>query len=448
MRKESSSEYQKRYLPITDRLEEIETHNFSIKVCLIISALVILLIIWASIVNINEITVTHGEIVPVGKIPVVQHLDGGIVSKINIKNGDKINRNDILIELDATSNKADLEKLKVERNSLQLDLNRLKTFSSHHFANKNSITAGSPLTDEDSQAEELNDELLLLKIQEISRNDQKDIVEQQIAQREAEVHELKSQINFQKKNIVLLQEEMMMYESLTDKRIVSKNDYLKIKRELNSAQSKINEYNNELIKAQHALLESKHRSKELDSNLDKIAIEKIDELTAKIAQLAKSIGKSMSVLQRSKIRAPASGIVKGLNINEGAVISPSEILMEIIPVGQDMQVETRIKPKDIGHISIGDPVEVKISSYDYSRYGSINGKIREISASTYQTSNNQPYYKAIVSLDKQYIGNANDPHTLLPGMTVDATIITGEKPLLKYLIRPIRGLTENSFSER
>ena len=132
----------------------------------------------------------------------------------------------------------------------------------------------------------------------------------------------------------------------------------------------------------------------------------------------------------------------------GNVVKPGGLLLEVVPYSQEMVVETRIRPRDIGHIKVGDPVTVKVLTYDYARYGSVKGTLTSISASTFtDTNTNKPYYRATTTLKSQYVGNPHHKKSL-PGMTVEADVTTGEKTLMQYLLKPIRSSTGSAFRER
>ena len=122
--------------------------------------------------------------------------------------------------------------------------------------------------------------------------------------------------------------------------------------------------------------------------------------------------------------------------------------MEIVPAGSDLLAEVKISPNDIGHIKIGYPVIVKITSYDFSRYGAINGTVTGLSATTFANQHGQTFYKGMISLEKNYVGNTPDQNMILPGMIVNADIITGEKSLLAYFLKPIYKAMNSAFRER
>jgi HlyD family secretion protein/adhesin transport system membrane fusion protein len=138
-----------------------------------------------------------------------------------------------------------------------------------------------------------------------------------------------------------------------------------------------------------------------------------------------------------------------LNIKTiGGVIESGKILAEIVPLEGNLIVETQIQPKDIGHIRTGLPVKIKVGSYDYSRYGAINGELIYISATTFVKDTGVRYYMGRVSLARNYVGSDPKKNLIVPGMTVQADIVTGSKSILAYLLKPIRNSVTTAFSER
>jgi len=149
-----------------------------------------------------------------------------------------------------------------------------------------------------------------------------------------------------------------------------------------------------------------------------------------------------------EIKAPVSGIVKGLKTNTlKGVIQPGEEIMQIVPANA-MEIEAQINPKDIGNTQIGQDVTIKVSAYDYSRFGSVEGKLHAISASTFLDDNKKPYYKAFITLDQLYVGKNSKVNHIAVGMTVQAEIHTGVKTLLQYLVKPVYNAVKSSFRER
>lgn len=145
---------------------------------------------------------------------------------------------------------------------------------------------------------------------------------------------------------------------------------------------------------------------------------------------------------------PSRGLVKGLSVNTiGEVIQPGQTIMEIIPLDKALEVAVKISPQDIGHLKVGQAVQVKFSTFDFSRYGSIAGHLEQISATTFSGENGDRYYQGRILLDQNHVG-VNPENMIMPGMTVMADVITGDKTILQYMLKPIHVSLKTAFTER
>jgi HlyD family type I secretion membrane fusion protein len=154
-------------------------------------------------------------------------------------------------------------------------------------------------------------------------------------------------------------------------------------------------------------------------------------------------------VHRLVVTAPNRGYIKGLAIkNAGAVIQPGGLIAELVPADQELRAEAKILPKDIGHVKLGQKVKIKVSTYDFARYGFIWGDLTRISASTFLNEKGEPHYKAQVTLSKNHVGDDPALHVITPGMTVMAEVMTGDKTLLQYMLKPIFTQLQQSFHER
>lgn len=169
---------------------------------------------------------------------------------------------------------------------------------------------------------------------------------------------------------------------------------------------------------------------------------------AEIAQNAETIEKLKERVARLDIRAPTDGLVKGLAVNTlGAVIQPGQVLAEIVPLDERLMVQVKIPPQHIGHVRPGQSVQVKFSSFDFSRYGFVQGRLRQISATTFSGENGERYYEGRIDLEKAHVGD-NPQNAIVPGMVVMADIVTGRKTVLDYLLKPIHNALKTAFTER
>ncbi len=174
----------------------------------------------------------------------------------------------------------------------------------------------------------------------------------------------------------------------------------------------------------------------------------LNQVESDLAQQKEMQSRWQARVERLEVRAPATGLVKGLKVNTlGEVVKSGEPLMEIVPTAEQLVVEARIFPSDIGRVRVGQPVKVKVSSFDYGRYGAVNGVLEFVSATTFEGPQLEKYYRGRVSLDKNYVGTEKELK-VLPGMTVQAGIITGQKTIISYLLKPIQRAFEGGMSEK
>jgi len=178
-------------------------------------------------------------------------------------------------------------------------------------------------------------------------------------------------------------------------------------------------------------------------------LQQLGQLQNDLAENKELIHKITQQINRLELRSPAHGIVKGLQIHTiGGIIPPGQPLMEIVPLDKELIAEVKVSPNDIGHIKTGDHVTVKVTTFDFSRYGSIDGTVSVLSATTFTSPQGAPFYKGLIKLDKHYVGNNPEMNKVLPGMIVNADIITGEKSLLAYMLKPIHRSLNSAFIER
>jgi multidrug efflux pump subunit AcrA (membrane-fusion protein) len=178
------------------------------------------------------------------------------------------------------------------------------------------------------------------------------------------------------------------------------------------------------------------------------------EAQSTLNQIENQLSQQQQIVQRLQARAdrlvvhaPYSGVVKGLKLNTiGEVVTPGDPLMEIVPTQDTLVVEARIAPQDIGRVAVGEPVKLKVSSFDYGRYGTIPGRVVSISAATFQPAAGEAYYRARISLSQNHVGR-NTKHKIQPGMTVIVGIITGKKTIMAYLLKPMQRAFESSLTE-
>lgn len=284
---------------------------------------------------------------------------------------------------------------------------------------------------------------------EDSRATQQNVLRDQIAQREKELEGIKGTRAMLEKNVILMKQEYDINRRMTARGSASKIQEMTSERELNALRGQLSETMSQERRAHDGINEARNRLQSLDAGLKEDAMKTLGQVEGELAETTKSIAKLESASARTIISSPVRGLVKGLNVHTiGAVVEPGRIMMEIVPVEKELMVEALISPADVGNLQKGQDVKVKVSAYDFARYGNIPGKIETISASTFQSEDGQSFYKAKVRIERNYVGANSSKNQILPGMTVQADIVTGKKTVLEYLLKPIHQATQNAFQEK
>ncbi|MCD8566397.1 MAG: HlyD family type I secretion periplasmic adaptor subunit [Alphaproteobacteria bacterium] len=433
-------EKQTRYLSQAIQLEEaVNPHIVRVTMSLV-SLAVIAFVAWAGFTNINEVARTPGEVVPKGFQQTVQHLDGGLVKAIYVQEGQIVEAGDVLLRIESAGVQEDLEKTRSKQLSLEMQEERLRAFTEGREPDFKKF-GSSPVALQKDQA-------AFFDGMKAARDKEKQIIIDQLTQKEQSIKTLNADLETAQKNHKIVQNMYSRRLELNKKGYASDMDLFENESRMNELAGDIQRLTNQIEVAQSEIKEFKGRLSSLEARHRDEALEKLDAVATEETQNKEILQKLEDRLARSEVRAPVRGLVKGLSVNTvGAVINPGQVLMEIVPIDEELEVQVKISPKDIGHLKPGQPVQMNFSSFDFARYGLLEGTLETISASTFSGENGERYYRGQVRLARNYVGQ--DPHnTVMPGMTVMADIVTGEKTILEYLLKPIHLSLKSAFRER
>ncbi len=369
-------------------------------------------------------------------------MEGGIVTGILVREGDVVNEGDILLKLNDGSSNENLAEYRIKNNNLIIKAERLSAFIESRSLDFSNI----PDISESEKVHQLLAFDNMIKAKEEERN----IIKEQINQKEKEINTFNARISTIDKNLKLANEVYEMHNKLTEKGYTSKLAFINAEKEKNQLLGELEETKVKIDQAANSILEYKNKLASLDAKyMDKVYSE-LDDVKGSIAENKEVIRKLENRVDRLSVRSPVHGLVKGLSVNTiGGVISPGDTLMEIVPLDKSLVAEVRIMPRDIGHVQVGQNVVVKISSFDFSRYGSILGHLEFVSAATFiDKGKENPYYMGRVVLTKNYVGSNQNENLLVPGMLVEASIVTGKKTILDYLLKPIHLSLKMAMQER
>lgn len=430
-----------RFLAQAIELEEEGVSNIVKGSVYVIMGMLLAIIVWMSVTPVSEVTTTSGEVVPVGYIHSIQHLEGGIIRDIRVRDGDRVQAGDLLVMFAPPATQSDLDQLNVKHAALLLDLARLDALRG------TGVAKFPPGLEE--YPDLMREEREALRIQLENNRSELNVIDARIQQRRSELQRQRNQVVELAKETELLQQQVDIRSKLAKKNAISQTDLLRIRSEHAALQSDLKSAQDG-VKVAYLTLEEERRKREESASRQRREID--DEAAVAVAALAEvetALVKARDKVERLQVYAPVNGIVQGLAVNTiNAVVRPGDIIMQIVPVEDEMIVESRLMPNEVGYIHSGQVADVKVHSYDSSRFGSLKGTVRQISPSTYLDERANPYYKVKVGLNKSWLGERQGEMEIIPGMTVQVDIITGSKTIMEYLMKPVTRGFQSAFQQR
>ena len=438
---EQTSRRKIRYLAQSVALEETGNPLLAKLVTVTVCLIVLAFAVWAALTRIDEIAVTTGSVVPLGQVQVVQHSEGGVVAAILVREGDVVKVGQPLVLLDVTSLKTELKEMRLREMSLHLQVQRFLA-----FANGQELVSDEV---EEAYASLVSDQRKVYQTQVQARDESIKILQSRIRQKQNESELLRKQEVNMNGKLALLREEFALRKNLTERGLSSKVSFLEAQRNLNQTEGDLEQIASKRKLTANVLEESRASLKELTAQLKNRAMTEMSLARSELVQVQESLKRLVRRVEGAEIKAKVSGVVQSLNVHSpGGVIAPRAVVLEIVPLDRELIVESQISSRDIGHIRTNQPVSIKFTAYDFSRYGGVSGTLSQISPTTFLDERGNPYYKAVIVLDSTYVGPEPSLRPVLPGMTVQANIMTGDKTIMEYLLKPIYTSVRQALQER
>lgn len=395
---------------------------------------------WAINAEVDEVAIAVGETLPVGQVQLVQSIAGGVITEIRVKNGQLVEKGDVLIRLDPTMTRSELGQILAKRDVLLVQKERLNALLKGVEPNFSAISKMSEIV----QAE-WNQFIGIRRYKETNQ----ELFRNRIAQQQVALNEIIGQEKALLEQDLILQEEIAMRKVLYEKKLNSKIVLLSLQRRTSELHSEIEALKPKKEQVYEKIKEIRSQQAEFEEQNNQTLLKELSGIEEKLAGLREDITMKREAASHMEIMSPVSGVIHSLQINTvGAVVSPGSLVLEIVPRDRALMAEIQISTQEIGHVHQGAPVNLKFTTYNYSIYGTIIGELLEISAYTLLDRAGKPYYKGIVKLPKNHLGE--DPRALpiLPGMTLQADIKTGQKTVMQYLLKPIFKSAGEAFRER
>ena len=399
-------------------------------------------ILWASLTQIDEITRGSGKVVPSGENKVVQNLEGGIVKEIYVKVGDSVKKGEPLLKIDNEKSLAQYESTNIKLYELEAKMLRLKAESEGKpFTVPKELEQKMPqLIENERSLYHSRQKQIMAKLQALK--DQK-------RQKEEELKETKEKIVHLSRTNDLIDEEVKMMRPMVEQGVKSKVAFMKLQREQSQIKSDLSTAKNDIPRIEASISEIENNIEEAKITFQNEAKEELNEVTAEKLRVKENTEALSDQVHRTIVRSPINGVIQKLYVNTvGGVIQPGEDLVEIVPTDDILWLEVKIKPSDIAFIYPGQKAVVKVSAYDFAIYGSLEGEVVHISADTTKDEKDNVFYTIHIKTKKNYLGSAEKPLKIIPGMTVNVDIMTGKKTVMDYILKPILKAKQYTFTER
>ena len=398
---------------------------------------------WAGMTTIDEVTRGEGRVIPSSHLQIVESLEGGIVDAILVRAGEFVEPGQVLLRIDDTGFASSLGEIEAQKRALRAQIARLEA-----------ETAGLPRIifpiDLAATADQsVNDERDLFAARRVELETQIRILHQQTEQRSQEVAELQTEEAALDEALQLAEQELSIYLPLARSGVVARLDVLRRRREVNSLQAELEQIRGQVLRATAAIEEATAREEEARLTFQAEARRELNGRLMELSVLNESIRAAEDRVVRADVRSPVRGIVNDVLVTTvGGVVQPGMTLVEIVPIDDTLLVEARIRPSDVAFLQPGQPATVKLTAYDFSVHGGLEGHIERIGADTVtDESSGETFYRAIVRTDANHLGTDDDPLPIIPGMLAQVDVHTGAKTVLDYLLKPLIKGVGGSASE-
>ena len=407
-----------------------------------VSALLAAALAWAWQARLDEVAVAQAEVVPQGQVRVIQHLEGGIVQRIHVAEGQSIEAGMPLVQLDLGAAGVNREELEVQIAGLELRRARLQAEA-----------RGTALALPAEVSPRLADVLATEREAHVSRQRQFEsgqaVLQSQTQQRQQDLTALEAKRQALQGNLRLSRERLAMSKELLANELVPRMEYLQLESEVESLQGQLGETEAQIPRARQALAEARERERTAVLTFRRAAVEELGQVELTMARTRELLSKATDQERRTVIRSSIDGVVKNLRYHTiGGVVRPGDPIMEIVPLNENLVIEARLNPVDVGYVTAGQPAVVKVTTYDYVRYGGLDGTVVNVAADATLDRSGHPYFKVVVQTDKAFLGDQPDLYRIAPGMQATVDIHTGTKSVLNYLITPVLKLRHEAFRER
>lgn len=404
-------------------------------------------LVWAYFASLDQITRGEGKVVPSGQTQVIQSLDGGTLADMKVREGDVVEKDQVLLVIDNTTAVFSLSELKQRYYISSAAIARLQAEISgkndpDEIAFPEDIARDAP----EKIAQERNQ--FIIRQSQLSA--QQATLRQEIEQRKNEINAISTKISSSAAGLDVADQQLAILAPAVRAGAASKVDLLKAQQEAQNYKSEMANARASLPGAKSALAESQSKLTEAVATFKAESAGELAKHQSDLASVRESMKEANAKVGRTELKSPVKGTVKEIKARTlGGVVKPGDDIMEIVPIEDTLLIEAQIRPQDRGFIAPNQNAKVKITAYDYSIYGGLEATLEQISADAIENEKKELFFRVRLRTDKNFlIGKQGEQLPIIPGMTATVDILTGSKTVLDYLLKPILKARETALTER
>jgi adhesin transport system membrane fusion protein len=381
-------------------------------------------------------------VIPQGRVKVVQHLEGGIVQAIAVQEGSKVASGDLLLTLELSPTAINREELQIRLDASVLNRSRLE-------AEANGGAPQFPVAEATRRPELVRTER---ESHEARRREFQAAIggiQEQVKQRELLLQELEATKTSKINDLRLARERLRLGTSLLSGNLIPRIEYIQMQRDVEKLDGEYAVLLQQIPRAEAAIAETRERIREEQIKFQRQAFEELGRVEAQIQRTRELLSDAVGQRIRTEIRSPSDGVVKNIRYTTvGGVVKPGDPIMEIVPADDTLVVEAKLNPVDRGYVREGQRAVVKVTAYEFVRYGGLEGRVALIAADSTTENNGNVFFRVVVETDRGYLGDEPGQYPVVAGMQASVDIHTGARNVIDYLVRPVLKLRHEAFRER
>ena len=402
--------------------------------------MVVVLLAWASFAHVQEVARGDGKVIPSKQLQIVQSLDGGVVSEILVREGQVVDAGQLLLKIDETRATSGVRESAAQGFALRARQARLRALA------EGSAFVAPSMRNEAEERRILEEERRLYDAKLSELRNLLGINQQQLAQRQQELGEMRARKSSADRSLELNQQELNKTRPLLASGAVSEVDILRLDREVSRSRGDSEQAGAQIARVQASILEAQRKSQETELAFRNEARKDLAEVMGKLNALNEGAVALTDRVTKSQVKSPVRGRVQRLFANTvGGVVQPGKDIVEIVPLDDNLVLEAKVAPKDIAFIRPDQAATVKFTAYDFSIYGGLEAKVENISPDTIVDERGNAFYLVRVRTTQP---NFNARMPIIPGMTAEVDILTGNKTVMSYLLKPVLKGKAYALSER